>query len=353
MWLFPLWPISLFYRSAMALRRYAYRQGWLKAWRAPVPVVVVGNVYVGGTGKTPFTLALVKLLQQQGWRPGIVSRGYGARQSATDKPELVLPESDPLQVGDEPLLMARRRNCPVVVHRQRVTAVQHLLSLQSEIDIVVCDDGLQHLALARDLEIMVLDQRGFGNRHCLPAGPLREPAIQANSFSVWACNGAVPPVSASPSHGVVLIPFVLEPTALRAVADQSPYALPDLAGKRILLFAGIGAPERFFTSMQTILEKAQAEHWQMRAFPDHHPYQSADLASLIAQSAGQLDLLICTEKDAVKCQKFAAQLALPLLYLAVEAQIDESVRPQLWQTLAALKQTQSIEALSRINQPTM
>ncbi|MEO6354770.1 MAG: tetraacyldisaccharide 4'-kinase, partial [Burkholderiaceae bacterium] len=168
-----LWPLSRLFGTLLALRRALYRCGWLAAVRLPVPVIIVGNVFVGGTGKTPLTIWLVEALRRAGRAPGVISRGYGA---STTTPRLVLPDATPQQVGDEPLLIARRAQCPVVVGRDRVAAAKALLAAHPELDCIVSDDGLQHYRLARDVEIVLFDGRGAGNGWLLPAGPLREPA---------------------------------------------------------------------------------------------------------------------------------------------------------------------------------
>ncbi|MDF2868209.1 MAG: lipid-A-disaccharide kinase, partial [Gammaproteobacteria bacterium] len=182
-----LLPFSWLYRLIIALRRYGYKKDIFKSFTASVPVIVVGNITVGGTGKTPLVVALAHFLKQQGYKPGIVSRGYGGQ--AESYPKFVNANSNPLQVGDEPLLIAKNTHCPVVVDPKRVRAVQTLL-YRFACDIVISNDGLQHYALARTIEIAVIDgARRFGNAHCLPAGPLREPITRLRTIDFIVCNG--------------------------------------------------------------------------------------------------------------------------------------------------------------------
>ena len=171
-WLvYPLLPLSGLYRAAVWARRLAYRRGWIERHRMPVPVIVVGNLTVGGTGKTPLVLWLCDFLRRRGVNPGIVTRGYGG--SAADWPRMVASDADPFELGDEPVLLARRSGCPVAAGPDRVAAARKLLQ-EAGCDLIVADDGLQHYRLERDLEILVTDAtRGYGNGHCLPAGPLR------------------------------------------------------------------------------------------------------------------------------------------------------------------------------------
>ena len=188
-WLWLLRPLEFLFRSLAALRRLAYRAGLLRSYRAPLPVVVVGNITVGGTGKTPVVIALVEQLQAAGLRPGVVSRGYGAGQGSF--PHRVGAGSRADECGDEPLLIHRRTGCPCVVDPDRPRALRALLE-SGPLDLVVCDDGLQHYALQRDLEIAVLDANSLvGNGFCLPAGPLREPVrrLQSVDFTLYRGGG--------------------------------------------------------------------------------------------------------------------------------------------------------------------
>ncbi len=280
-WLWLLRPLELVYRGIIRFRRMAYRRGLRRRYRAPVPVVVVGNLTVGGAGKTPVVVALVEALQAAGLRPGVVSRGYGAGDGRF--PHRVSERSTPRECGDEPLLIYRRTRCPVVVDPRRSVAVRELLR-QAAPDIVLCDDGLQHYALARDLEIVVLDERrGLGNGFCLPAGPLREPRSRLASVDHVLYRGGSDPRSA----------VRYRPEALVSLADgrELPVA-PGVLGRQVYAVAGIGQPDQFFD----LLRAAGFEPLE-RPFPDHHDFSAADFASLQGRP------VIMTEKDAVKCRE--------------------------------------------------
>ncbi len=284
-----LYPASLLYRSLVAVRRRLYAWGWKRATRLPVPVVVVGNVVVGGAGKTPATIATVRHLIAQGWHPGVVSRGHGRRGTQA---MAVRPDSPPSDCGDEPLLIQRATGVPVFVGRQRAAAAQALLQAHPTVDVIVCDDGLQHLALARDLEIVVFDDRGLGNGWCLPAGLLREP---------WPRHSTVP--------GLVLHqqrqhtpPFCPGFVAHRALSSNGVDAsgastpLADLAASQapVIALAGIARPEVFF-DMLVEAGLQLADTWPL---PDH-----ADLATLWPELQAQCPAgatVLGTEKDAVK-----------------------------------------------------
>ncbi len=253
--------------------------------RLPVPVVVVGNITVGGAGKTPLTLWLTEKLRENGLHPGIVSRGYGGKVLA---PQAVRIDDDPSLVGDEPLLLARRSACPVWVGRDRAAAGAALLAARPDVDVLLCDDGLQHYRLARDVELAVFDGRGAGNGHLLPAGPLREPLGRLATVDAIICNGL-------PDHrlsgGVPRFDMSLQPGRFYALDDPTKTcAAEDLAGRKLYALAGIGDPRRFFRSLE-MLGLAAEEH----PFPDHHAYVADDLC--FAKDG----VLLMTEKDAVKC----------------------------------------------------
>jgi len=275
-------PLALLFRLLVALRRAVWRLGLRRSYRAPCPVIVVGNLTVGGSGKTPLVLWLAQWLRGQGWRPGIVSRGYGG--CARHWPQQVRPDSDPRVVGDEAVLLARQGGCPVCVGPDRGAAVEALLTY-TDCDIVIADDGLQHYALARDIEIVVIDgQGGFGNGLMLPAGPLREPVSRLRSVDLVVSNGE----RRSGAHAMRM-----RPTGAVALNDERQvHPLEDWRGRRVRAIAGIGRPERFFDMLrrQGLLVEAVA-------FPDHHEFSVADLAF-----DDDLPLLM-TEKDAVKCRR--------------------------------------------------
>lgn len=279
----PWWttPLSWLYGAVTALRRGLYRLGVLRSARLPVPVVVIGNVSVGGTGKTPLTIALADALRKRGYTPGVVSRGYGGSQ----KEPLLLDElPDPARVGDEPCLI-RASGVPVAVGRDRPAAAKLLLA--AGCDVVIADDGLQHYALARDLEICVIDGvRRFGNGRLLPAGPLREPMSRLRTVSYRVCNGGV----VAPGD----VAMELKGGHIRALIDDHTRPLVDLAGQTVHAVAAIGHPVRFFASL-----RAQGLQVIEHAFPDHHAFVPGDLAF------GDDMPVLMTEKDAVKCRAFA------------------------------------------------
>ncbi len=277
-------PLSALFGGAVALRRMAYRKGWKSAQRLPVPVVVVGNLTVGGTGKTPLTIWLAEFLTASGYKPGVVSRGYGGRKQ--ERPLAVGADSDPAEAGDEPVLIARRTGCPVTVFPLRAEAGRALLAAH-DCDILIADDGLQHYALARDVEIAVVDgERRFGNGFCLPAGPLREPARRLAEVDLVVCRGGVPTDGEYP-----LSLLAGEAVNLADAGLRRPLA--DFAGLKLRAVAGIGFPQRFFADL-----RAAGLSFEERAFPDHHRYRPEDLGTDDA-------LVLMTEKDAVKCRGFA------------------------------------------------
>lgn len=274
-----LWPLSLLYGALSALRRALYRARLLRSERLPVPVVVVGNVIAGGAGKTPATLAVVRHLRAAGWRPGVVSRGYG--RATTDCRE-VLPTASAAEAGDEPLLIARAAGVPVFVARRRADAGRALLAAHPATDIIVCDDGLQHLALARDVEVCVFNDEGLGNGWLLPAGPLREPWPRAVDFVLHA----------GPAPGGPAPQFALTRTladhAVDAAGRQVPLA--QLRGEPLHALAAIARPQDFFALLHAEGLRPIAEE----ALPDHYDFSSWK------RPPDKRLRLICTEKDAVK-----------------------------------------------------
>jgi len=277
-----LWPASLAYGCAAALRRFLYRLKLLRSQHPGIPVIVVGNLSVGGSGKTPLVLWIANLLRQEKWRPGIVSRGYGggARQ-----PREATIASDPAEVGDEPMLLARRSGCPVWVAPERAAACRALRASHPDVDILIADDGLQHYALARDIEICVVDERGLGNGLLLPAGPLREPLARLQS-----CDAVVTHAAKS----VQGYAMALEGEVLVRLTDaRDVRTLKSFAGQRVHAVAGIGDPRRFFLQLGKAGMKVVPH-----PFPDHHPFRAADL------DFGDEAPVVMTEKDAVKCKRF-------------------------------------------------
>mgnify|MGYP006276843805 CR=1 FL=1 len=320
-------PLSAVYAAVAALRRGLYRVGLFRAERLPVPVIVVGNLTAGGSGKTPLVAALARQLVARGWRPGIVSRGYGRviDAGAEHEPLLVSGTSDPGRVGDEPLLLARA-GFPVAVARDRVAAGRALLEAHPECDVVLTDDGLQHYRLHRDVEVAVVDgERGLGNRRLLPAGPLREaPArlsgVDAVVVLVREKSTAFVPDRAWPEAW----PMQLEGTAFHRVA--SPEITADASafgGAGVHAIAGIGHPQRFFDSL-----RAMGIRSTNHAFPDHHRFVAADLAWPDAAS------ILMTEKDAVKCAAFADERC---WFLPVQARIDAALVTRIEEKLRGRK----------------
>lgn len=303
----PLLPLAGLFGAIGGLRRWLYRCGLLRAAPRRLPVLVVGNLTVGGAGKTPAVLALIEGLRARGWRPGVVSRGHGG--SARDA--MLLPEQpEPSLHGDEPSLIRLRSGAPVAVARQRSRGAA-LLEASGEVDLLLADDGLQHYALARDLEVLVIDgERRFGNGALLPAGPLREPLARAADCAARVCNGGTP--------GPDEWPMRLAPLPLRALVEG---AAPPGRGARVHALAGIANPARFFATLRT-LGFEPIEH----AFPDHHAFAPADL-----DFADDLPLLM-TEKDAVKCARFATARC---FYLPVSAELPEALLDLLHARLKA------------------
>ena len=305
-----LLPLEGLFRGAVALRRGAYCVGLKKSERLPVPVIVVGNLTVGGTGKTPLVIWLAGFLERQGFRPGIVSRGYGGAKSR--RPLAVKPNTDPRLAGDEPVLIARRTGRPVYVFSAKAEAARALLA-ETDCDLVIADDGLQHYALARDLEIAVIDgARGFGNGRCLPAGPLREPPERLGAVDLVVYSGA-----SRDGHFMALEGG--EAVHLRDETRRRPLA--SFVGQPLYALAGIGHPERFFAHL-----RSHGLVFEPREFPDHHGYRQEDLAF-----AGETPLLM-TEKDAVKCRAFAGP---EHWYVPVEARLPAKFGEQLLTQLKA------------------
>jgi tetraacyldisaccharide 4'-kinase len=286
-----LWPLCLCYRAVSALRRMAFALGWLKTERAPVPVIVVGNLVAGGAGKTPTVIALVQALRQSGWTPGVISRGHGRRSHAAVEVQDDSPVAD---VGDEPLLLRLRTRTPVWVARRRIDAARGLCAAHAEIDVLVADDGLQHLALARDVQVIVFDDRGVGNGWQLPAGPLRQPLsthLPVNSHVLYNAARATTPWPGALAQRR-LAGAVLLQEWWRGSAPSRP-ALQALCGRPVLAAAGMAAPQRFFA----MLRDAGLQPIPL-PLPDHH-----DFAQL-PWPADTADVLV-TEKDAVKLPRVA------------------------------------------------
>ncbi|WP_294994062.1 tetraacyldisaccharide 4'-kinase [uncultured Stenotrophomonas sp.] len=279
------------YAGVTALRRRAYRRGWRKHYTLPVPVIVVGNITAGGTGKTPLTIALVERLRAAGWKPGVASRGYG-REDA-DTPLWVQADTPTAKGGDEPVLIAWKTGVPVRVDRDRVAAGRALI--EAGCDVIVCDDGLQHYRLARDIEIEVVDaQRRYGNGRMIPAGPLREPVSRASDCDFRVVNlGQADEAAAAQACGFGQWPMALHIDNAQPLAGGRARPLAYFKGQRVHAVAGIAHPQRFFDML-----RARGIGVVPHAFADHQAYQPQDLSF-----GSQLPVLM-TEKDAVKCRAF-------------------------------------------------
>ena len=307
--LYAFWPLECLFRALAALRRRNTRPQ-----RCSAPVIVVGNIAVGGSGKTPAVLAIAQHLQQRGWRPGIVSRGYGGK--AAQYPLFVTNATQPSEAGDEPCLMARRSGLPVAVAPDRVAAA-NLLVDEHACNVIISDDGLQHYALGRSVELVLLDQqRDLGNRRCLPEGPLREPAERLQSVDLVVRNGAT--ADGPKGYAMQLAPGVL----VNLVSGERVAANRWSGSRQVAAMAGIGNPERFFATLQTL-----AFECETYIFADHARYDEQMLAPLPANKP-----LLMTEKDAVKCAAIARD---NWWYLSVDAKLSDDFATALLALLPA------------------
>jgi tetraacyldisaccharide 4'-kinase len=319
---FALWPASLLFRLLVVLRRNLYRSSLLETTRLPVPVIVVGNVFVGGTGKTPLVIWLVEVLRRAGHTPGVVSRGYGAKNDAA-RP--VTPDSAPEIVGDEPVLIARQTQAPVAIGRNRADAAWALLAAHPKLSVIISDDGLQHYALERDIEIVLFDARGVGNGWLLPAGPLREPIARNRDFTV-ANAERIPPNLPDDTVRMQLSGEVAE----RLINRSQRVALRSLSADaannrplRIVAAAGIGNPARFFTML-----RAAGLMFDEMPLPDHYDFKENIFAKMSA------DIILITEKDAVKCSRIDTLKNDPRLWVVpVTAHIDGALAEKIVEKL--------------------
>ena len=288
LWHILLIPLSWLFALLSLLRRYLYKSDCLKSYRLAVPVIVVGNINVGGTGKTPLVIWLAEQLRLAGYRPGIISRGYGgsARQAAQ-----VLPSSDPAVVGDEAVLIAIRTACPVYVSSNRIDAAENLLVNFPECNVIISDDGLQHYRMRRDIEIVVYDAvKGFGNGALLPAGPLRESISRLKTVDLVVSNG-----KSDLSKAFESIEMQLQSgTFYNLLAEHQKTDVQAFLNKKVVAIAGIGNPARFFAALKNL-----GLQFEARAYPDHYAFQAEDFLGIDA------DIIVMTEKDAVKCRAFA------------------------------------------------
>tara|TARA_R110001592_G_scaffold125109_2_gene334368 strand:- start:1905 stop:2921 length:1017 start_codon:yes stop_codon:yes gene_type:complete len=314
LWLYLLWPFSLIYHAVIVLRRYLYLSGIFKVHYVDVPVVVVGNITVGGTGKSPLVCHLVEALRNKGFNPGVVSRGYGAKIGKYQVRE-VFTHSLPAEVGDEPLMLKKKLDCRIFVSPSRSLAAKTLEKVGC--DIIISDDGMQHYALHRDIEICVFDgQRKWGNGHLLPMGPLREPISRLQSIPYLVVNGA----SDSGSYGQAALKqkafsMSLQAESLISMNNENAKPLQDFSGKTVHAVAAIGHPERFFNTLSDA-----GITLETHAFGDHHVYQASDF-----KFDHELPIIM-TEKDAVKCEQFDLKES---WYLPVSAKLNGDLAAQI------------------------
>ncbi|WP_124950730.1 tetraacyldisaccharide 4'-kinase [Sulfuriferula thiophila] len=311
LWHALLIPVSWLFGTISYLRRALYKTGVFRQQRMAVPVIIIGNISVGGTGKTPLVIWLTQQLAAHGWQPGIISRGYGG---SAITPQHVSAYSDPHLSGDEPRLLAQRATCPVWIGRDRPAAGRALLAAHPEVNILLSDDGLQHYALARDIEIVVIDStRGFGNACLLPAGPLREPVKRLQQADAVIINQTG---TAHPSIPTLPHTYAMQLTGLDFTNLVHPERLAvatDFSQQTVHAVAGIGNPQRFFDQLASMGIRIIPH-----AFADHYQYQPADL--------NFPGIIIMTEKDAVKCQAFATEA---MWVLPVQAQLPAELLPHI------------------------
>ena len=280
-----LLPLSICYGLIISIRALLYKLGVFRVRHWNVPILVVGNLTVGGSGKTPLVIELARGLRARGWRPGVVSRGYGGISKG---PTTVTAATDPFLVGDEPVLIAREAQVPVVVARKRAKAVDRLLQ-ETEVNLVIADDGLQHLALGRVVEIAVIDGvTGHGNGLLLPAGPLREPLRRLERVDIRVRRGG------QPEEGEY--PMSINPSLARNLVSGQEVELVEFSGVPLVAVAGIHQPERFFSTLRNLGLEIQE-----KGFSDHHAFQASDIPQTSERP------VLMTAKDAVKCEPFAQE----------------------------------------------
>jgi tetraacyldisaccharide 4'-kinase len=327
--------LSMVYGATVSLNQGLFRTGILRQYRVSVPVIVVGNVLAGGAGKTPTLMAMIRHLQSSGWTVGVISKGYGRRSKACIA---VHPDSLAIDVGDEPLLIAKRCQVPVVVANRRVEAAKALLQSHPQIQIIVADDGLQHMALGRDLELVVFDERGLGNKRLLPAGWLREPWPRR-----WTCGASMvlqtaPTATPAPAPCTWNAQRTLVPWAVNGKGERK--SLQDLAGGRVVAFAGIAKPQAFFS----MLTDSGIGCVKTIALADHFDFSHWQLPG--ANDGAAVDAYLCTEKDAVKLWDRFPQVWAVGLELKPEPSFFEALDTHLaaWATKASSSQISARDA---------
>ncbi|WP_295763576.1 tetraacyldisaccharide 4'-kinase [Undibacterium sp.] len=312
------WPVSKLFQLIIQFRLGLIMLGYTSQTRLAVPVIMVGNIFIGGTGKTPLVIWLVQQLKLAGKYPGVISRGYGASAETISE---VRPDSLASEVGDEPLLIAQRTACPVMVGRDRVAAGRALLAAYPETDVIISDDGLQHYALARDVEILMFDQRGLGNGFLLPAGPLREPGTRRRDFTVL--NAPLALSVAGIGEQVQRMQLIPDTLFCLALPEQKS-SLQQMRGRRITAAAGIGHPERYFAML-----RAAGLQFDQLALQDHHAFNSETFRAIEA------DIILITEKDAVKCRQIAELRDDARIWVVpVSAQLDAKFAAQILTMIA-------------------
>ncbi|RKS87851.1 lipid-A-disaccharide kinase [Orbus hercynius] len=295
-------PFSLLYGLIVFMRKKLYQLGLFKSWKAPIPVIVVGNLSAGGNGKTPVVIYLVEQLIARGYRVGVVSRGYGGKSDRY--PVIVTKDTPATVVGDEPVLVYQRTRVPFAVSPDRTQAVQVLLDNYT-LDVIITDDGLQHYALQRDIEIVVIDgKRGFGNGWYLPAGPMRESVSRLSTVDFTVINGA------NERHYLNAYSMQLVPHDAVNILTHERKSVQEL--KSVWAIAGIGDPNRFFA----MLKNQQVDLINTTGFADHQQYSKEQLSVLVRSD----QILLMTEKDAVKCVAFAEE---NWWYLPIEAKLTD------------------------------
>lgn len=291
-------PLSWFFLVVATLRRWLYRNSIVKSVRLPVPIIIVGNITVGGTGKTPLVIWIANYLKSAGYKPGIISRGYGGK--ARNWPQQVRPDADPVMVGDEAVVISRRTGCPMAVGPDRISDGRALLKY-AKVDVIISDDGLQHYALDRTIEIAVIDGiRRFGNGFCLPAGPLRELPARLNDVDCRITNGVA-------AQGEIAMKYLAD-KAINLVSNEVRQ-ISEFKNQAVNAIAGIGNPDRFFNFI-----RANGIRINTRAYADHYLFIAEDI------TFPDDEVLFMTEKDAVKCQRFARE---NWWYIPVDAHLPE------------------------------
>ncbi len=316
-------PLSWLFQGITYLRRQAYETGWLAQYKFPVPVIIIGNLTAGGSGKTPLTISLVQWLIEQGYRPGIVSRGYRSQNCSYP---MVIDQQTPVTIsGDEAALLAKRCPCPLVLDPNRVRGIKHLLN-QFDCNIVLLDDGLQHYALTGTIRVTLVHQTyQFGNGLCLPAGPLREPTIALKRSNYVILNDTSQKQKAKKNEYRMHYQYSV---LAKTQSPKNTQTIETLAQKKVYVAAGLGNPQAFIDFVKSYNEKAT-----IHCFPDHYDYQSKDFEKM------QDGIVVMTEKDAVKCKTFKQD---NLWYLPIQGHLTTNFTRKLIQDIRAFNKNLTI-----------